>query len=284
MKKLSWLVISALFIFFSCGKENSIENGLDNNSLIIGIGCSISKIVYADTATDVALGSIAAVLDDSGKVVSITEFDSLGFAINFYVEPREVSDTVFINTNEYYLLDQVTGMVKGFHGLFVPTNPLSQRFDIAFTYNAEGNLVKKSYRFSANPGTPYQEVNYSYSAGNLVQMTETDLTTGNKISDAEMSYYPLLTPKGNLYLFPDEYDYAQYSQFYNFGKRSVNAVKSMKVRFYAPGNIPIDSAVSSFRDYVTSVDNYALSVIMEGDHQPSLPARASRLNFSYSCP
>ena len=284
MKKLSWLVISALFIFFSCGKENSIENGLDNNSLIIGIGCSISKIVYADTATDVALGSIAAVLDDSGKVVSITEFDSLGFAINFYVEPREVSDTVFINTNEYYLLDQVTGMVKGFHGLFVPTNPLSPRFDIAFTYNAEGNLVKKSYRFSANPGTPYQEVNYSYSAGNLVQMTETDLTTGNKISDAEMSYYPLLTPKGNLYLFPDEYDYAQYSQFYNFGKRSVNAVKSMKVRFYAPGNIPIDSAVSSFRDYVTSVDNYALSVIMEGDHQPSLPARASRLNFSYSCP
>ncbi len=284
MKKLSWLVISALFIFFSCGKENSIENGLDNNSLIIGIGCNISKIVYADTATDVALGSIAAVLDDSGKVVSITEFDSLGFAINFYVEPREVSDTVFINTNEYYLLDQVTGMVKGFHGLFVPTNPLSQRFDIAFTYNAEGNLVKKSYRFSANPGTPYQEVNYSYSAGNLVQMTETDLTTGNKISDAEMSYYPLLTPKGNLYLFPDEYDYAQYSQFYNFGKRSVNAVKSMKVRFYAPGNIPIDSAVSSFRDYVTSVDNYTLSVIMEGDHQPSVPARASRLNFSYSCP
>ncbi len=284
MKKLSWLVISALFIFFSCGKENSIENGLDNNSLIIGIGCSISKIVYADTATDVALGSIAAVLDDSGKVVSITEFDSLGFAINFYVEPTQVSDTVFINTNEYYLLDQVTGMVKGFHGLFVPTNPLSQRFDIAFTYNAEGNLVKKSYRFSANPGTPYQEVNYSYSAGNLVQMTETDLTTGNKISDAEMSYYPLLTPKGNLYLFPDEYDYAQYSQFYNFGKRSVNAVKSMKVRFYAPGNIPIDSAVSSFRDYVTSVDNYTLSVIMEGDHQPSVPARASRLNFSYSCP
>lgn len=284
MKKLSWLILCVPVIFFSCGKENSIENGLDNNSLIIGNGCSISKIVYADTATDVALGSITAEVDDSGKVVSITEFDSLGFTINFYVEPTELSDTIFINNNEYYLLDQVTGMVKGFHGLLVPTNPLSPRFDIAFTYNTEGNLVKKTYSFSTAPGTAYQEVNYSYSAGNLVQMTETDLTTGNKISDAEMSYYPLLTPKANFYLFPDEYDYAQYTQFYNFGKRSANAVKSMKVRFYAPGNIPIDSAVSTFSDYVTSVDNYTLSVIMDGDNQPSIPARASRLNFSYSCP
>lgn len=284
MNKATWLIIMVSVVFYSCGKESSIESGLDNNSLIVGTGCTISKIVYSDTATDVALGSIAAVLNDSGKVVSITEFDSLGFTINFYAEPDESSDTVFINNNEYYLLEQVTGTVKGFHGLLVPTNPLSPQFDIAYTYNSEGNLVKKSYSFSATPGTPYQEVNYTYSAGNLVQMTETDLTTGNKISDAEMGYYPLLTPKNYLYLFPDEYDYPQYAQFYNFGKRSVNAVRSMKVRFYAPGNVLIDSAVSSFRDYVTSVDNYALSVIMEGDHQPSLPARASRLNFSYSCP
>lgn len=284
MNKLSWLILLVSAVFYSCGKENSIESGLDNSSLIVGTGCTISKIVYSDTATDVALGSIAAVLDDSGKVVSITEFDSLGFTINFYAEPTESTDTVFINNSEYYLLDQVTGMVNRFHGLLVPTNPLSPEFDIAYTYNSDGNLIKKSYSFSATPGIPYQEVNYVYSAGNLVQMTETDLTTGNMISDAALSYYPLLTPKNYLYLFPDEYDYAQYAQFYNFGKRSVNAVRSMKVRFYAPGNIPIDSAVSSFRDYVTSVDNYALSVIMEGDHQPSVPARAGRLNFSYSCP
>ena len=284
MKKLSWLILFVSAIFYSCGKENSLESGLDNNSLIIGTGCSISKIVYSDTAIDVALGSIAAVLEDSGKVASITVFDSLGFILSFLAEPAKISDTVFINNNEYYQLDQVTLRVKGFHGLFVPTNPFSPQFDIAFTYNPDGNLVKKSYSFSATPATPYQEVIYTYSAGNLVQMTTTDLTTGNKISDAEMSFYPLLTPRNYLYLFPDEYDYAEYSQFYNFGKRSVNAVKSMKVRFYAPGNIPIDSAVSSFRDYVTSVDNYALSVIMEGDDQPSVPARASRLNFSYSCP
>ena len=282
MKKFTWLIISTI-VFISCQKENSMENGSNTNPSIIGLDCRTGKIVFADSSTDIALGSLAAVINDSDQVTSITRFDSLSFTIDFNALPVIASDTVFINNNEYYIVDAVSALARKFHGLYDPTNIFSPQFDIAFSYNADGNLVKKSYSFSANPGTPYQEVNYTYSGGNLVQMTETDLTTGNKITDAELSFYPLISPKNYLYIFPDEYDYASYSQFYNFGTRSKNAVKTLKVRFYAPGNILSDSAVSNFIDYKTSIDNYVLSVVMTGDDQPSIPAQSSRLKFSYKC-
>src|SRR5205085_2501433 len=100
--------------------------------------------------------------------------------------------------------------------------------------------------------------------------SEIDLTTGDPVSDADLTFFSSVTPKNYLYLFPDENDLTEYTQFYNFGKRSLNGVKSMTVRYYDPGGTVSDSAVSLFSNYQMSLDNYVLKVVMSGDDQLSI--------------
>ena len=105
----------------------------------------------------------------------------------------------------------------------------------------------------------------------------------DKIKDADLTYYSNIAPKNYMYLFPDESTYAEFNQFYNFGNKPTNAVKTIKLRYFDPGNVPVDSAVSQFNSYILSRDNYVVSVYMLGDDQSSIPAAEGKLTFSYKC-
>lgn len=283
MKKIiTFCFISLSFILFSCEKEYSEENSTQGNSLIVGIDCRISKILYTDTSAHINLGSIAADINSQDDVTRIVKFDSAGNIIEFIATPFITNDTIHINANEYFLTD-VNKRIISLHGLTDPTDPLSPQFDAGYFYNATGYLTSKIYVYTAVPGVPYYRVNYTYSNNNLVQMTATNLVTGDLNSNATMEYYPDIIPKRYLYIFPDEKLYSFYNQFYNFGLRSYNAVKKITVRNYDPGNVLRDSAVSSFSNYIMSRDTYVFSVQMTGDEQPSIPALAGKLSFSYKC-
>lgn len=286
MKKLLPLFFAfAIIAFFSCEKELSLENGGNvTNNNIIGADCRITKIVYADSASGLGKGSLAAIINSTDKTVDVTLFDSITATIDYNSLPVYVGDTIYINADEYFVMDAGTFRVNKFHGLIDPTNPFSAQFDEAFTYDASGYLVAKLFSGPLiNFGIPYLAVSYTYSGGNLTGMTEIDLTTGNLNKDAQLTYYNINAPKNFLYLFPDEDSYAEYTQFLNFGKRPTNAVQNLKIRYYDPGNILKDSLVSAFNTYSKSVDNYVTSVIMSGDDQPSIPAVAGKLKFSYKC-
>jgi hypothetical protein len=170
-----------------------------------------------------------------------------------------------------------------FHGLIDPTVPTSPEYDVNYVYDANGKLAQKLYNFTLFPGITYQEVTYTYASGNLVGMTNIDAFTGDLISDASLTYYSNIAPKNFLYLFPDENTLPEFNQFFNFGGRPANAVKNLKVRYYDPGNVLIDSAVSEFKGYIMSRDNYVLSTYMLGDDQAALPAQEGKLSFSYKC-
>ncbi len=286
MKKLlPFLIAMATVILFSCEKELSLENGGNvTNNNIIGADCRIAKIVYADSATGIGKGSLAAIINSADKVADITLFDSLTSTIDYNSLPVFAGDTIYINPDEYFVLDAGTFRVNKFHGLIDPTNPFSPEFDETFTYDASGYLVAKLFSGPLiNFGIPYLAVSYTYSGGNLTNMTEIDLTTGDLNKDAQLTYYNTNAPKNYLYLFPDEDTYAEYTQFLNFGKRPTNAVQNLKIRYYDPGNLLNDSLVSGFNNYTKSIDNYVTSVIMSGDDQPSIPAVAGKLKFSYKC-
>lgn len=285
MKKLlPLLVVTAVVALFSCKKEYSLENGGNlTNPLIIGADCRISKISYLDSASEVGKGSLTATINLLDQTVDITKFDSLSSTIDFNAALTYFGDTIYINPDEYFIIDIITKHVKSFHGLIDPTVPGSLQFDADYIYDPAGYLVQKSYSLTLFPGFPYFLVTYTYAGGNLVHMASNELTTGDLVSDADVDYYPLLSPKNYLYLFPDELAYANFNQFINFGKRPTNAVKNLKVRYYDPGNVLRDSTVSSFKNYIMSRDNYVLSVLMRGDDQYSIPADSSKLVFSYKC-
>ncbi|GAB2835706.1 hypothetical protein GCM10027043_42680 [Ferruginibacter profundus] len=268
----------------SCQKEYSTENGGgDGAGVLIGADCRISKIAYSDSATGSSIGTIGATIDGSDVVTDITKFDSVTLTIDFNSVPQYFSDTVYVDPDQYYVFDAATKRIKSLHGLIDPTLPGSPEFDVAYNYDAAGFLITKSYTYSALPTIPYQTVTYTYTGGNLTHMTTVDEFTTDIIKDADLTYYTNISPKNYLYLFPDEDTYAPYNQFFNFGRKSTNAVKNLKVRFYDPGNVVVDSAVSAFSSYVMSRDNYVVSAYMLGNDQSSIPAAKGKLNFSYKC-
>ncbi len=270
------------FTIFSCEKENSEENGGDDPS-IIGVNCRIAKIDYRDSNGVTPIGSIAANINALDNITNIIEFDSLSNFIISYSDVSYVGDTVHVNDDEYFIQDPNGKLIIKFHGLVDPGNPVSPFYDQVFTYNTAGNLVKKTKALSTAPTLPYEQVDYNYSNGNLVSMIYKNLFSGQTISDASLTYQPTVVPKNYIYIFPDEEERAANNQFFNFGKRSLNAVKDLKVRYYDGTGVLIDSAVSLFNSYQQSVDMYVLSVSMSGDAQPCIPAQPGRLQFSYKC-
>ncbi len=277
----STVIVSAI-TFASCEKEYSVENSGAPSELIVGANCRISKISYTDTATNTGLGSLAAIINSLDNVTNIRLFDSLSNTIEFDTDPVITNDTIYINANEYFTVD-INKRILKLHGLLDPTDPLSPQFDVNYLYSPTGYLLQKLYAFTAAPGVPYKRVDYIYVGGNLTQMTTTDLFTGDLETDATLNYHANIVPRRYIYIFPDETDYSYFSQFYDFGQKSFNAVKDIKVRNYDPGNTLRDSAVSTFSNYIMSRDTYILSVQMNGDNQPSIPAVKGKLSFSYKC-
>ena len=285
MNKLRPLLFAALvFTFFSCEKEYNLENGQNVGSdLIIGINCRISKIVYTDTAgIGTGLGRLEATINSLDIVTRIIKFDSLSNTIEFIGTPVYVNDTIYINPDEYFVVD-INKRINKLHALVDPTDPFSLQFDVFYQYNATGYLVAKNYFLTLAPTVLFYQVNYTYSGGNLVRMTGTDQSTGDLVVDADVNYFSNIIPKRYLYIFPDENAYPYFNQFYNYGVRNYNAIKKMTIRNYDPGNVVRDSTVSTFSNYIMSRDTYVLSVQMAGDDQQSIPASAGKLTFSYHC-
>ena len=277
------LSIILCFSFLSCEKEYSLENSTEPSDLIVGADCRISKIVYTDTAAKLGLGSIAATINSLDIVKNITRFDSISNTIEFISDPLITNDTIYVTPDEYFIVDATTKLINKLHGLTDPTDPLSPQFDLVYNYSASAYLLSKSYILTSFPGLPIFTYTYTYTGGNLTHMTGIEVLTGDLITDADLSYYSFIFPKRFLYLLPDDLQYNEYNQFYNFGTRSLNAVKKMTVRNYDPGNVVRDSLVSNFSNYIMSRDTYVLSVQMAGDDQPCIPARAGKLSFSYKC-
>lgn len=278
-------VLMISVVLSSCLKEFSNEGDDAGGGIIIGADCRINKIAYADSASGSGIGSISAVINSSDEVTSITKFDSLSLTIDFNSIPQYFAsgDTVYIDPDQYYVRTTGTKRIRLFHGLVDPTLPGSAEYDVNYVYDANGKLSQKLYNFSLFPGITYQETTYTYSGGNLVGMINMDAFTGELISDASLSYYSNIAPKNFMYLFPDENTLPEFSQFFNFGGRNTNAVKNIKIRYYNPGNVPVDSAISDFKGYVMSRDNYVLSTYMTGDDQATIPAPEGKLSFSYKC-
>lgn len=281
MKKICLPAAALVILLASCAKEVSLENGGGPNANIVGTDCRISAVIYSDEASGIGLGSVTATIDASDMVTDITDFDSLNFTINKNVVPAYVNDTLYINGNEYFVLAPTTKRVLKLHALLDPTDPGSPKIDIDYTYDASGYLVKKTSSYTG--GTPYAEVNYTYTSGNLTHMEEIDLISGITVNDADVEYTSL-QPKNYLYIFPDELRNPVFTQFLNFGTKPINAVAKITVHYYdiLTGTV-LGEAISTFTNYELSADKYVLRCTMSGDDQPSLPSNVGKLSFRYKC-
>ena len=214
MKTKKWMWgLGILVIFVSCEKEYSEENAGTPDALIVGLDCRINKIVYTDTATKSGIGSLEAAINSLDFVTKITKYDSLSSTIEFISTPTYISDTIYINPDEYFIAD-INRRITKLHGLLDPTDPFSLQFDVFYVYNGTGYLVRKNYFLSISPTFLYYQVNYTYNLGNLTHMSGTDQLSGDLIVDADVGYYNNIVPRRYLYIFPDEKGYPYFNQFF----------------------------------------------------------------------
>lgn len=290
MNKVRPLIFVAILVtLFSCEKEYSEENLTAGNELIVGADCRISKIVYTDTSgmgiggPGTGLGSVAGEINNLDILTKLTQYDSLSGTITYIDEPVYTNDSVYINADEYYIVDLNKRITKAHFWVDI-TDPASVQLDVFYVYNTAGYLIQKNYISTTPPAGPFLRVDYTYSSpGNLTHMRAVDLPTGDLSMDADMTYLPNIIARRFIYTFPDERFYPAFTQFLNFGARNFNAPKTMKVRNYDPGNVVRDSLVSNFSNYKMSVDGYVLSTQMDSVAQPSIPALAGKLSFTYHC-
>lgn len=283
------LFITLLVTLFSCAKEYSNENiDYNGSDLIVGADCRISKIVFRDTSgiagggPGTGLGFIKANINNQDIDTLIIQYDSIGNSIVNIASPVYTNDSIYISADEYFIVN-VNKRITKLHAVVDPTNPATLEYDVFYVYNAAGYLATKNYFFTATPAISFLRVDYTYTGGNLTHMNAVDLPGGDLAMDADMTYYPNTVARRFIYTFPDEIFYPQFSQFFDFGERNFNVPKSMKVRNYDPGNVVRDSLVSTFSNYIMSRDGYVLSTQMGGNDQPSIPALAGKLSFSYHC-
>ena len=279
------ILFGSIALLSSCLKEFSEEGGNTSGSDIIGADCRISKINYTDSSGIVSSGALAATINVSDLVTDITKFDSLTATIDFNSIPAysPLKDTVYIDPYQYFILTGTTRLVTHLHSLVNPSDPFSPKLETDYAYDAAGYLLSKTTSASVLPGFPLYNVMYTYSAGNPVKMVYNDLFAGNKLSDALMDYYVIVKPHNFIYVFPDEDTYSPFTQFLNFGTKPVNALKSVLLKNYDPGNVLRDSAVTNFTTYILSRDSYVLSVQVSGNNQPGIPAETGMMKFSYIC-
>ena len=150
------LFIAIAVALFSCEKEYSEENsGNTGSDLIVGINCRISKIVYTDTSgLGTGMGSIKSNINSLDIDTLITQYDSVGNTIVFIESPTYSNDSVFINADEYFVVD-INKRINKMHGLSDPTDPFSLQYDVFYVYNTAGYLTTKNYFLTATPGISF---------------------------------------------------------------------------------------------------------------------------------
>lgn len=143
------IVVSLLLItVYACKKESSFENPNNPNSnVIIGANCRIDKIAFADSTSDIGIGSVSAVINAFDTTTSVTIFDSLGNSVIFNTAITYANDTAYINPDEFFVLD-INNRVNRMHQLLDPQDPASPQIDVDYTYDGGGRLVKKLYAFT----------------------------------------------------------------------------------------------------------------------------------------
>ena len=196
------LFIAIVVALFSCEKEYSNENsGNTDNELIVGIDCRISKIIFTDTSgtagggRGIGLGSIESRINSLDVDTTIIRFDSLSNTLEFINKPIYSNDSVFINSDEYFVVD-INKRIKKMHGLADPTDPLSLQYDVFFAYNTAGYLTTKTYFLTSSPTAPFLRVDYTYAGGvNLTHMAAVNLPGGDLDMDADITYFTNLAPR-----------------------------------------------------------------------------------------
>lgn len=270
------------FVLASCTKEKSFETG-EANPVYLGNDCRISAIASLDTATDFGIASHTTFFNAAQVATGTFIFDSTSNTALFNASFTYRGDTMLVGNGSYFVRNTTTGRVTKFIGPQDPEDPQSDTLEVLFSYNPEGNLIKKDYFIKGVP-VPVFRSTYTYTAGNLTQSKFEIVLPGfeSKLSEADLEYNTAQTVRNFLCVLPDGSLTAPYIMALNLGTPSKNVLTKMTTRYY-DNNVLDETLTTVYRNYKFSRDGYVLELIADGDYQEGTGILFGKTKFSYSC-
>lgn len=272
-----------LLVLTSCKKEYSVENGYDPNNPPIGNNCRLSRIVQADSATGIGLGSFNTLFDANLQATSLNVYDSLQATSLYNVTLLRSGDTLHVNANEYFLLG-ANKRVLSFHSHLDPADANSPSVNYIYTYDGAGYLIKKEL-FQAGFNFAAVRFVYTWANGNLTSVEGDIVVPGQeaKLFSATMQYDATRTIKNFMPLFPDGYEHFLYDMAVDLGTRNRNPLIRMDATYYDGSGNPVTNVTNLFSGHKYSADGYLVEWYVTGD-SPIISTIAPGLNkFGYTC-
>jgi hypothetical protein len=270
------------------GKVKTITAGkfsakLKRSTTSLSGNCKITDFIVHDSATGTAVYS--ATTTYSGNIVSnISLINKITSAVNKSFPVIYSTGRVQLDSKQYFLTDG-SGRPTVFYGFADPSSDTSMAIIARYTYNASGQLAKRTEENASNPGIVVYEMDYTYT-GSL--LTKTVLKYGPALTPAlEVLYeYDAAKPVKNFlywHAYAPEITFFQFAV--NFGVNSDRALVKATEHVLDPisGNVTA-RYVSVFHNYLVDANGYVQQFYISGNNFQAvgLPAGA-KYTLSYKC-
>ena len=273
--------------FVSCQKEYSIENGgiVKRDSLAASNNCRIQQLVESDRLTSDAEYAYISTYDASKRVSRITWVDSTVNSTDNIFPVSYPAGRVQVDAGQYFITG-ADGKVTEFNGYEFPEDDNSEKFKVKYTYNAAGQLIKRTEEYDSLPGIVLFQMDYAYTGANLTR-AELKINTGISLIRVGVTNYEYdagKTVKNFLFLHSLAPELQIFQNAINTGTSSTNPVVKITSAYTDPSNGASVTLVSNFTNYSIDANNYVKSFELTGDDFEEARLYAGkRYNLNYTC-
>ncbi len=273
--------------FVSCQKEYSIENGgiVKRDSLATSNNCRIQQLVESDRLTSDAEYAYISTYDASKRVSRITWVDSTVNSTDHIFLVSYPAGRVQVDAGQYFITG-ADGKVTEFNGYEFPEDDNSEKFKVKYTYNAAGQLIKRTEEYDSLPGIVIFQMDYAYTGANLTR-AELKINTGISLIRVGVTNYEYdagKTVKNFLFLHSLAPELQIFQNAINTGTSSTNPVVKISSTYTNSSNGTSLSLVSNFTNYSIDANNYVKSFELTGDDFEEARLYAGkRYNLNYTC-
>lgn len=285
IKRLSGFII--ILAVVSCQKEYSIENGgvVKRDSLTTGNNCRIQQLIKSDRLTSNAEYAYISTYDAGKKVSMIKWIDSKSNSTDNIFPVSYPAGRVQVDAGQYFVTG-ADGKVTEFYGYEFPEDDSSEKFKVKYTYNATGQLVKRTEEYDSLPGIVLFQMDYTYTGANLTR-AELKFNTGTsliKVGVTNYEYDAGKTVKNFLFLHSLAPELQIFQNAINTGTSSTNPVVKITSTYTDPSNGTSLTLVSNFTNYSIDANNYVKSFELTGDDFEEANLNAGKkYNLIYTC-
>lgn len=248
-----------------------------------GATCKLSNLASYDLATNLKLGAVTSTFNAQNLVERTQLIDSTsqtGGTVQNDFTITHLPGRINIGSDQYFVLDAITGRVKEFHGYAEPTDDSTPEVVINYTYDANGYMTNAFLSFAIAPGNPILVYVFTWSGGNLTKVTLT-LLTGEK-SVIEYQYDGAKPATRGFLPFHSNPELTLFQNVINFGNNSAHLpVKSTWTDYLVNGNPDGAPYIADFKNYVYDSNGYIKSFEITGDG--SVYGADVKYLLSYKC-